>query len=112
MTKRVRLNEVPYEGIEVGEKVMYLTTHGKNTSINYGFYCGTYLFTPVVEYFYRERKWVWNKDRKRYVQSKNWTVSSQRVFLHRRRIFGIKKFTEMLNITPSYDDINRLLKQS
>lgn len=70
MTKRVRLNEVPYEGIEVGEKVMYLTTHGKNTSINYGFYCGTYLFTPVVEYFYRERKWVWNKDRKRYVQSK------------------------------------------
>jgi len=110
MTKRIQLDEIPYRGIGVGEKVMYLGTSGRTTFIDYGFYRGTHGFIPVVESFSRERKWV--IERGRYVQSKQWTIRSRRVYLYRGRIFNLNRVKEMLDIIPTYDDIARLIEPS
>ena len=109
MTKRVKLNEVPYEGIEVGEKVMFLTTSYHHTSMNFGFYRGLWGFTPVVEFFFREMKWHWNEERGRYEQDKFWSITSKRVFLSRRRIYGLNTIKEKLEIIPTHNDLARII---
>lgn len=109
MTKRVKLNEVPYKEIQVGEKVMYLSTSYNRTSMNFGFYRGLSAFIPVVESFSRERKWHWDKERKREVQGKHWSIVSRRVFLGRGRVFSAKRISEMISNTPDYADIEKLI---
>lgn len=111
MTKRVKLNEVPYEGIEVGEKVMFLTTSYRRTSINFGFYRGLYGLTPVVEFFFREMKWHLNKDRGRYEQDEFWSITSKRVFLTRQRIYGLNSIKESMDLIPTYNDIARMIER-
>lgn len=109
MTKRIQICEESYKGIEVGERVMYLSTSRGHTSMNFGFYRGRLRHIPIVEEFYRELKWEWNKERRRYIQSKQWTVRSRRVFLNLGRVYGINQIKEKLDIIPTYDDIARLI---
>ena len=113
MTKRIQICEESYKGIEVGEKVMYLSTSRGYTSMNFGFYRGRLRHIPIVEEFYRELKWElkweWNKERKCYIQSKQWVVRSRRVFLNLGRVYGINQIKERLDIIPTYDDIVRLI---
>lgn len=118
MTKRLELNEVPYKGIQVGEKVMFLASSFGHTGMDFGFYRGLSQFTPVVEVFYRERKYRWNKERQRYVQDQHFSISSRRVFLKLRRVWSADTIKERIGITPSYEDLAKLqdtndyLKQS
>lgn len=108
MTKRVQLNEVPYKEIQVGDKVMFLSTSRRYTSMNFGFYRGLWGFTPVVEQFSRERKWHLN-ERGRYVQDSHWTVVARRIYLPNRRVFSINRIGAMIENTPDYDDIQKLI---
>lgn len=112
MTKRVQINEVPYQGIQVGEKVMFLSTSFSSTRVNYGFYRGTRMSDPVVEYFYRERKWRWDDERKKYIQDKNWTISSRRVFLARRRVFNVKTLQRMFDCIPTKEFLAELIEKN
>jgi hypothetical protein len=109
MTKRIQICEEPYKDIQVGERVMYLSTSHGHTSMNFGFYRGRLRHIPIVEEFYRELKWEWNKERGRYIQSKQWIVRSRRVFLNRGRVYGINQIKERLYTIPTYFDIERLI---
>lgn len=111
MTKRCELNEVPYKNIQVGEKVMYLSRSSGYTSMDFGFYRGMNGFTPVVEKFYRERKWHLDKERDRYVQDDHWSTVSRRVHLHLGRLFSNKRINEMISRTPDCIDIELLSKR-
>lgn len=112
MTKRIRLNEVLYQGIEVGEKVMFLSTSFSSTRVNYGFYRGTHLSDPVVEYFYREKKWRWDNDKKKYIQDKDWTISSRRVILPRRRVFNCALLQKMFECIPTPESLADDIKKN
>lgn len=109
MTKRVILDEVPYKGIEVGEKVVFLATSFGNTYVGSGFYRGLNFSTPVVEYFHKKKKWYWDKEKMRYFQDKNFTIVSRRVYLALGRVWSAKTIKEdVIDPTPSYEDLLEL----
>ena len=110
MTKRVQLNEVPYKEIQVGEKVVFLSSSHSYTSMNFGIYRGLYGLTPVVEHFSRERKWHLD-DRGRYVQDNHWSIVARRIHLPKGRVFSINRIGAMIEDTPDYKDIEALINK-
>lgn len=111
MTKRVQIVEESFNGIQVGEKVMYISRSYGTTHVNYGFYRGTHLFDPVVEYFYRERKWRWVAEKNKYVQDKDWSIGSRRVILPRRRIFNCATLQKMFDAVPTPDTLAEMIEK-
>lgn len=105
MTKRVVLNEVPYKGINVGEKVMYLSGSGQCTGMDFGFYRGLHRNLPVVERFYSEKKWHWDAAHRKMYRDTFESLISRRVVLKRRRIWSISTLKVEINNTPTAEDI-------
>ena len=105
MTKRIQIIEKPFNDIQVGERVMFLSTSYNCTRVRYGFYRGTHMQCPVVEYFYRERKWRWSVEKKKYIQDQDYSISSKRVFLGRGRIFNATGLQKMLDVITTFNSL-------
>lgn len=111
MTKRVQLIEEPFNGIQVGDKVMFISSSFSSTRVNYGFYRGTHRSVPVVEYFYQKRKWYWDRNKMKYFQDKKWTIGSRRVFLSLGRVFNCNTLQTMFADTPTKEYLTELLEK-
>ena len=87
MTPRVELNKVPFNNIQPNTPVVFMTSGSRRPQ--YGVYRGTYTGYPVVEVRYNERKWVFDKERGRYVPGKEIKLVSRRRHLPSGLIFSI-----------------------
>ncbi len=110
MSQRIQLDEIPYRGINIGEKVMYLVTSYHHTSMGFGFYIGVSNGVPVVERFDRERKWH-HKDGK-WVRDKHWTLVSRRVYLQLGRVYSTETIGAMIANTKDRKYIEDLIENS
>lgn len=112
MTKRVKLNPIPFNDVEVNEPVMFVSSSG----INWGFYQGTYKGKPVVEYFYKEQtlRFCVNENGKnkwdgKWIRDKLWSVKSKRVVLKRRNMFGISTLKNKFKVLNTEKSLNELV---
>lgn len=110
MTKRVKLNPIPFNDVEVNEPVMFVSSSG----INWGFYQGTYKNKPVVEYFYKEQTIRFHVNAKnicdsKWIRDKFWSVKSKRVILKRRNMFGISTLKNKFKVLNTEKSLNELV---
>lgn len=108
MAKRINLEEKPYNGILIGEKVMYLATSYQHTYMDFGFYRGMSNGIPVVERFDRERKWNYKNDE--WVQDEHWTLVSKRVYLQLGRVYSTDTIGAMIANTRDRKYIEKLIE--
>lgn len=90
------LVKVRYNGVDPGEKVLFMGTSSGWTSNNYGTYLGVLNGVPVVETHEVERKWRWNSDENRYIEDSEDTHFIRRHYLQRGRIFSVNSLRQLL----------------